>query len=286
MYPVNKYVRNFEAVLGPEILRRQQDYGSDAEKAEPNDFLQWTIDRAKKSNDSGERTAQTMAQRLLLVNFGATHNTTASITDVIFNLVASGSDTIKALIEESTAALRESSGEWNKGVLQRLFKHDSAMKESLRLGGVIASGVGRKVVAPKGITAPNGVYLPHGTIVAVPTWGVHRDGQIYDQPEQYRPFRFSDLRSLGPDDAAKDAKLSAPSTSPEYGPWGLGKHACPGRFFAVDEVKLCLAYMLLNYEIDFSFPAEKPKGTWIGPTAMIPPMKATIRIRKKSIKQA
>ncbi|KAI1753362.1 cytochrome P450 [Xylaria castorea] len=31
--------------------------------------------------------------------------------------------------------------------------------------------------------------------------------------------------------------------------FGLGKHACPGRFFAAQEIKLILSYLLLNYEI-------------------------------------
>ena len=106
--------------------------------------------------------------------------------------------------------------------------------------------------------------------------------KLYDDPEQYRPFRFSDMRSGEREDLAKDAKLSATSLSSEYHPFGLGKHACPGRFFALTEMKLLLAYMLLNYEFDFSFPSEKPKSMWIGATAMIPPMNATIRIKRKA----
>ena len=286
MYPVTKYVKNFEAIIVPEILRRQRGDDSVAEKSKPNDFLQWTMDRAKESGDPGEETTQTIAQRLLLVNFGAVHNTTATFVDVVFSIIASGRATVEALIEESSAASRESSGQWNKEFLQRLVKHDSAVKETLRLGGIIASGVGRKIVAPDGLTAPNGLHLPHGTVVALPTWGAHRDRQIYHDPEQFQPFRFSDLRSVNQEDRAKDAKLMAPSISPDYGAWGLGKHACPGRFFAVHEMKLFLAYMLLTYELDLSFPAEKPMGTWIGPTAMIPPMSATVRIRKKTVKRS
>ena len=284
MYPVSKHVKSFEAIVVPEILRRQQDCDSVAEKPNPNDFLRWLMDEAKASRDPGEQTAQTIAQRLLLVNFGATHNTTATLVDVIFNLIASGHTSVEALIEESKGALDSSSGVWTKETPQQLVKYDSVVKESLRLGGIIASGIGRKVIDPDGITAPNGVYLPYGTVVAIPTWGVHRDSQIYPEPEQYLPFRFSELRSENRDDRGSDVKLSAPSISPEYGPWGLGKHACPGRFFAVLEIKLFLAYALMTYEFDFSFPSEKPSGTWIGPTAMIPPMSATIRIRRRPVK--
>ena len=174
MYPVTKHVKSFEAVLTPEIMRRRQ---ADAEKAKPNDFLQWTIDRAKESDDPGEHTAQTIAQRLLLVNFGGTHNTTAAMTIALFDILASGRDVATSLLQESTAALRQSQGKWNKAVLHQLVKHDSALKESLRLGGIIAGGTSRMITAPDGLTSPNGTFLAHGTVVAVPTWGVHREAQ-------------------------------------------------------------------------------------------------------------
>lgn len=31
--------------------------------------------------------------------------------------------------------------------------------------------------------------------------------------------------------------------------FGYGRHACPGRFFATTQMKLTLAYILLNYEL-------------------------------------
>lgn len=34
--------------------------------------------------------------------------------------------------------------------------------------------------------------------------------------------------------------------------WGYGRHACPGRFFATQEVKVLLAQLLLEY--DFKMP--------------------------------
>ncbi|KAK8030950.1 ent-kaurene oxidase [Apiospora arundinis] len=31
--------------------------------------------------------------------------------------------------------------------------------------------------------------------------------------------------------------------------FGYGKHACPGRFFAANEIKLILAHILLQYDL-------------------------------------
>ncbi|KAI0194619.1 cytochrome P450 [Astrocystis sublimbata] len=41
--------------------------------------------------------------------------------------------------------------------------------------------------------------------------------------------------------------------------FGLGKHACPGRFFAAQEIKIILAHLLLNYEIKLRDGEDRPK---------------------------
>lgn len=48
------------------------------------------------------------------------------------------------------------------------------------------------------------------------------------------------------------------STTPEHMGFGHGVHACPGRFFAANEVKIALIFILLNY--DWKLPeGVKPK---------------------------
>ena len=46
-------------------------------------------------------------------------------------------------------------------------------------------------------------------------------------------------------------KKNSPATRIEknYLPFGLGKHACPGRQFAVNEIKVALHHLLLKYDI-------------------------------------
>lgn len=40
--------------------------------------------------------------------------------------------------------------------------------------------------------------------------------------------------------------------------FGFGRHACPGRFFAANEIKLILARMLLDYDIKMPEGVETP----------------------------
>lgn len=40
--------------------------------------------------------------------------------------------------------------------------------------------------------------------------------------------------------------------------WGYGKHACSGRFFAANEIKIIFSYFLLNYDFKFETERERP----------------------------
>ncbi len=61
--------------------------------------------------------------------------------------------------------------------------------------------------------------------------------------------------------------------------FGLGRHACPGRFFAANEIKLILARMLL--EFDFSMPEgqEKRFVNLVVATSMVRDSKREILVR-------
>ena len=41
--------------------------------------------------------------------------------------------------------------------------------------------------------------------------------------------------------------------------WGVGTHACPGRFFASYEIKMLLAHILLNYSFKLPPGMQRPK---------------------------
>ncbi|KAF7352017.1 hypothetical protein MVEN_01163900 [Mycena venus] len=52
----------------------------------------------------------------------------------------------------------------------------------------------------------------------------------------------------------------------KYLSFGLGRHACPGRFFAVNELKLMLAHILENYDLKLDGPT-RPPNEWFGTLA-------------------
>ncbi len=173
-----------------------------------------------------------------------------------------------------------------------MYKTYSTLRESSRLGSFLGVGLSRTVMSPVGVTAPNGTFCPYGSTISVPTNGVHNDPALYPDAASYQPFRFSSQReslpaelgdtlpeTLDTEDYLKRANLSFVSTSPTYHPFGHGRHACPGRFFAANELKLLLAYMVLNY--DFEMLPARTESKWIGST-LVPPMKATVKIRRRA----
>jgi cytochrome P450 len=298
--PNQKHTKAFAAILRPEIERRQrclndQDWGSDKEagETEPNDFLQWTVRRARESPFSVERDPDIIAERLLAVNFAAIHTSTFSVTNAVFDLVSSDPSLgyIEQLRDEAASTLARDNGLWTKQGISKMYKIDSTFRESSRLGSFLGVGLMRTVMSPDGVTAPNGTFCPYGSRISVPTNGVHNDPALYPDAAVYQPFRFSSQRGSLPTDATetktevldtedylKKANLSFVSTSPAYHPFGHGRHACPGRFFAANELKLMLAYMVLNY--DFEMIPERPESKWMGAT-LVPPMKATVRVRRR-----
>ncbi|KIM19740.1 hypothetical protein M408DRAFT_83114, partial [Serendipita vermifera MAFF 305830] len=97
----------------------------------------------------------------------------------------------------------------------------------------------------------NGVTLPVGTFVAAHLYGTHRDGATYERPEEFDGYRFVEEKNKGEDGekAPLKARQTMYTTSKTYLPFGHGRHACPGRFFAAMELKLLMAYMIVNYDM-------------------------------------
>ncbi|KAJ9611675.1 hypothetical protein H2200_004859 [Cladophialophora chaetospira] len=315
--PNRRHTKAFARLLRPEIERRNrllEGQNGELEKKigdpEPNDFLQWSIRRARDSPYPHERDPNILAERVLAVNFAAIHTSTFSITNAIFDLVAADpkKQYLDVLREEASSIVAADKGVWTKAGLAKMYKADSTLRESSRIGSFLGAGLSRKVMVLEGITAPNGTFCPYGSYVSVPTNGVHNDPEYYPDAATYDPFRFSIQRESCPelldvqdeklpsdlsatkathtrsssntDEYIKKANLSFVSTSPTYHPFGHGRHACPGRFFAANELKLLLAYMIMNYE--FEPLMKRPPSKWIG-TSLVPPLTDTVRIRRRKL---
>lgn len=289
-----RYRRKLAGLIELECQQRQALFNGAAKTdAQHNDMLQWFIQAAKDSDQPGESDPSIICQRLLVVNFAAIHTTTLSITNVLYDLISSSSaaEVIHKLREEVSTVLLANDNIWTKHGISQLYKIDSTLKESMRLGELNAFGIQRLVVKQDGIESPiSKTYLPEGTTVGIPNRAIHSDSRLYPNPDAYQPFRFSDLRNTSSTVVAEEsqagktptipytAKLSMATTTPAYLPFGHGRHACLGRFFASNELKLLLAYIVQHYELQTI--EQRPEREWIG-SMRICPMKNTIRVRRR-----
>lgn len=99
-------------------------------------------------------------------------------------------------------------------------------------------------MAMDNVTLSDGTIIKKGTLLMIPNDSMW-DSEFYENPETYDPYRFLKLRQV----PNREHFTPLVSVSPEHMGFGIGKHACPGRFFAVNEMKIVLCHILLKYEL-------------------------------------
>lgn len=115
-----------------------------------------------------------------------------------------------------------------------------------------------KRVAIRDYTFSDGQTIPAGTTIAVPASHTHFDPSVYENPLEFDGFRFLKMKERSRLDGNPDKKFDMISTSAQFLPFGHGRHACPGRFFAAAEIKMMLAYMLMTYDMKLADGVRPP----------------------------
>jgi hypothetical protein len=167
-------------------------------------------------------------------------------------------------------------------------------------------------LALKSHTFSNGVHVPKGTSLAAPAIATHEDEENYDEPFTFNPWRFSSIRGT----EGENAKHQFVNTNPEVSwrnafrviqsrligikflSFGHGKHAwlvlfpsffhdisllhrSPGRFFAANELKLMLAHLVVNYDVQFENSSHiRPPNVYFS-NSCVPNPTAKVCFRKR-----
>ncbi|OMP85357.1 Ent-kaurene oxidase [Diplodia seriata] len=169
----------------------------------------------------------------------ALHTTGDLITHAILDLVTHP-EVIEDLRDEVRQVLKEDG--WKKTSLYKMKLMDSFLKESQRLNPPGLLTLNRVAEVP--ITLSDGTYIPAGAVVSCSMENLH-DPSIYPDPETFDARRFLRLR----EQPGQENSWQFVTTSPEHMGFGHGTHACPGRFFASNEAKIAIAYILLMYDV-------------------------------------
>ncbi|KAL5363166.1 cytochrome P450 [Aspergillus floccosus] len=184
-------------------------------------------------------------------------------------------------LRQEAAKVLGSEKEWTDPIaFKRLHYIDSAIRESLRLTPVSLHASSREVIPLSGITLPAGQHLPQGIWVAASTLDIHTDERFYPKGQSYEPFRFVEEQTIEDCTSTAEQMVTKVAVTPTYLPFGAGRHACPGRHFALHLLKMIVAYTVLNYDIE---PLNKrPENIAFGHHVLVPPS-ATVRVRRRQV---
>ncbi|KAI6039992.1 cytochrome P450 [Pisolithus marmoratus] len=254
-------------LVGPVIKERLQHMAAtDTDWYDkPNDYLQWWMDT------SHETCPILLMQRILSINFAAIHSTANTFSQALLNL-AGNPHYAQELRNEVEAVVSEAG--WTTGALARMRKVDSFLKETQRFEGLVVVGMTR--VAMSDIKLADGTFIPQGTFLAFPAYAMHHDDAVYENPNVFEPFRFADM----PKKEFEGSRHQMVALSPDMLSFGLGKHACPGRFFATTILKTMLAHIVMSYDVKFEDDKPRPNTLRMGNSIVANPT-TKIMLRKR-----
>ncbi|KAG5353233.1 hypothetical protein C0989_009196 [Termitomyces sp. Mn162] len=201
---------------------------------------------------------------LLTLNLQAIPSCTLNLTNALYHLSACPKPTIQTLRKEIEQALRPDG--WTTHALDRMVNLDSFIKETMRLNTLDALTTRRIAVVPH--TFSDGTYIPQGTHLGLACTPTHLDASRYTSPTTFDAFRFGS----GP-------RYELTTAAPEFLAWGLGRGACPGRFFAGAVMKLVLAHVVLLYDVREE-DKQVPKTRWVGARG-VPDLNRKVLLKKR-----
>ncbi|KAK3329996.1 cytochrome P450 [Apodospora peruviana] len=272
---------------------KQKHGGADENDTElPNDFLQWLIPRCA-GHGPEHMDPSKIAMRFLALNTMFVFAMSYVFSSTVIDLCASPDrdEFLSGMEEECRRVLADYHGDGqgglaNKEAVDRLYRVDSAIRESMRVSDVGVVTLPRDVVGDKPLDLGGGVVVPPGTRLVYPTQSIHLDRDYHDDPLRFDAFRFS--RPMEKTEQHNDApgrekaRELMVTLTPGFLAFGYGKRACPGRWFVAQTLKQALAYLVMNYEVGLAGPVPKRKTLL---NMMIPPTGVKLRFRRKGDEQ-
>lgn len=237
---LEKNVKKLQSFIVPEAQRLlgQKELPTEA------NLLSWMIQGAR--NDV-ERDPKILARLQAVTAGGGTHTVGMFVDNALYDFV-----THPKLLEEVRKEMREKHNEndglWDHDTYESLFKLDSALKESARVGPPTMTVYNRLMQSD--YTLSNGITLRKGQMICVSGCSIQGDPNVFRDPETYHGLRAYN-QSLE-DHKAHPFKLADSELV-----WGAGRWACPGRFLANLEAKIIMVKLLNEY--DFQLPPGKTR---------------------------
>ncbi|KAF0887708.1 hypothetical protein E2562_002401 [Oryza meyeriana var. granulata] len=206
--------------------------------------------RRRRSTDNHDNDKKGFIDALLtLQETDPDHYTDNVVKGIVLVLLTAGTDTSALTTEWAMAqllthpeAMKKVRAEIDANIGAARLVEESDMvnlpylqcvvKETLRL-----QPVGPVIPAHEAMEdcTVGGFSVRRGTMILTNAWAIHRDGNVWDAPEEFRPGRFLDTGVV--------TAVTAPML-----PFGLGRRRCPGEGLAMRIVGLTLAALIQCFE--------------------------------------
>ncbi|KAF2244714.1 cytochrome P450 [Trematosphaeria pertusa] len=273
-YRLRKNLKHAKEHVAPIVAQYMSRGAASSSKEEisreKSTLLEWMIGNAQ----GNEADLNSLSPRLMFLSLASIHSTSSATAAALFDLCAHP-EYIAPLREE----IMEITGGTNhscKEDLQKLWKLDSFLRESQRCNPLTLLSPQRLALTP--LTLSDGTNIPAGTHLAFPSSALFTDSSVVPNPDTFDGFR-SYRQRLQPGESTRHLMVS---TNRNHLYFGYGKQACPGRFFAANEIKMILIRFLMEYDIRFAEGKKKPKWWTIDEMVFADP-RARVEMRKRDI---
>jgi len=194
-------------------------------KAERSDLLSLMIE---VPDETGQRMSDSQIHDEVLTMVAAGHETVANTLTWCFYLLGAHPEIQRKLHTEVAAVLADRTP--TLADLPKLAYTSSVVQEAMRLYPPIWS-IEREATVDDDLL---GHRIPAGSSLALFTYGVHRHERYWEQPEEFRPERFS------PEQSERRPRSI-------YLPFGAGPRRCIGNNFAMMEAEITLAMVVQRF---------------------------------------
>ncbi|KAK3415208.1 hypothetical protein EUGRSUZ_H00761 [Eucalyptus grandis] len=189
-----------------------------------------------------------------LAQFG--HSPETLIKATVVNIIVAGSDTtslnltwVLSLLLNHKHVLKRAQEEIDLKVGKDKWVQDSDIGSLHYLQAIVKETL--RLYPPGPLSIPHearadcnvrGYLIPKGTRIFVNVWKLHRDPQVWSDPEKFLPERF----------LTNHSGVDASGQHFEFIPFGSGRRICPGAAFALRATHLTLARLLQGFDLAIS----------------------------------
>lgn len=235
-------------------LRKRMDKGPPSRPS--GDFMAFILDqnlsKTHLPDDEGRQIppfGELVADSNMMMNAGS-DTTAAALSNTLYHLLANPHCLQKLrheIDEHIPFASDEDAGDGVSAYasVSELPYLRACIDETLRLRPPIAFQLPRLVHAPEGATISDH-HIQQGTVVAVSPYTIHRNKDLYPDPDTFNPDRWIDKS-----DPEQLRRLRAYTI-----PFSQGSRACIGRHIAIVELQIMISTLVRRYDMSLSRPGQ------------------------------